>query len=63
MKKFNKNQENNDRVQNTADEIIQQENNKLGAKYEAHENINYDIDEDDICEIDNMSLDEKRENK
>ena len=45
------------------DEIFRQENNKVSAESEAHKNIESDIDENDLYQIDNMSLDDKRENK
>ena len=43
------------------DEIIQQENNKLGSKDESHGNIYYEIDEKYLYNIDNMIIDEKKE--
>ena len=36
-----------------------QENNKVSAEEEAHENIESELDEDDLYHIDKMSLDEK----
>ena len=45
-----------------AEEIILHKENKVSAEYEAHDNIKYDIDENDLYQIDNMSFDEKREN-
>ena len=60
--KFNRQKENNAIVNNEVDEIILQENNKLIAEYEAHENTDSEIDENNIYEIDNMILDEKKEN-
>ena len=63
MKKFNINQENNAMVQHAVDEIILRDNNKLSAEYEAHENINDEINEDNLYEIDNMSIEENKENK
>ena len=57
MMKFNINPENNAIFKNAVYDFILQENNKLSAEYEAHENIDYDIDKDDIYEIDNISLD------
>ena len=44
------------------DEIFLWENNKVSAEEEAHENIEYDFYENDLYQIDNMSLDEKKEN-
>ena len=43
------------------DEIILKENNKVSAEEEAHENTESDFDENDLYQIDNMSLDEKKE--
>ena len=45
------------------DKVILQENKKLSAKDGAHGKIDYVIDENNLCEIDNMSLDENKENK
>ena len=59
--KFNIQQENNTIVNNTVDEIILQENNKLSAEAESHKNIDSEIDENDLYLIDNMSLDENKE--
>ena len=39
IKKLNKKQENNAMSQHAVDEIILQENNKLSAQYETHDNI------------------------
>ena len=55
-KKFSKHQENNAVVQLVVDEIIFQEKNKLSSEDEAKENIDSEIDEDDLYEIDNISL-------
>ena len=62
-RKFNKNLENNDIVNHAADDIILQEKIKLSAEDDAHENADSEINEYNIYEIDNMSLDENKENK
>ena len=49
-------------VHHSVDYIIMQYNKKLGAEAEAHKNIYYKIDNNDLYEIDNMRLDKKREN-
>ena len=43
------------------DEIILQEDNKVSAEEEAHENIEHDFYENYMYHIDNMSLDYKKE--
>ena len=63
MRIFNKNKENNDMVQHPVDNIILQQNSKKRAEDEAHENIDHEVDLKDLYEIDNMSFDEKKENK
>ena len=62
-KKLRRQQENSSIVQHTVGEIILKENKKLRWEDVSHENIDYDIDEDDLYEIDNMSLDENKEKK
>ena len=42
-------------------EIILWENKKLSAEAESYYNIDSEINESDIYDIDNMSLDEKKE--
>ena len=59
--KFIRQKDYNAIVQYEIDEIILQENNKLSAEYEAQEKINHEIDENDLYEIDTMSLDEYKE--
>ena len=58
--KFNIHQEKNAIVNHAVDKIIFQENNKIIAQYEAHENIESEIDENDLYQIDNMSLEKKK---
>ena len=58
MKKFNKKKENNTIVYQAVDEIILQDNNELSVEYESHQKINSEINENDLYEIDKMSLDE-----
>ena len=41
------------------DDIIMQEKEKISDKYETNENINDEADEDDLCKLDKMSLDQK----
>ena len=60
-KKFNRHKENNDIVNHEVDDIILQKNNKASSEYEAHENIDDEVDENDLYQIDNMSLDDKKE--
>ena len=43
------------------DEIIPKENDKVSAKEEYHENIEYRINENNLYQIVNMSLDDKKE--
>ena len=45
-------------VNHEVDAIILQENNKVSAESESHENIDFEIDENNLYHIDNMSLDE-----
>ena len=59
---FNRQKENNAIVNNVVDEIILQENNKVSAEAEAHEKNEYYIDDNDLYHVDNMSLDDNREN-
>ena len=60
--KFNMHQDNNDILNHAVDEIVLKENNKVSSQEEAHKNIEYDIDENDLYQIDNMSLYGKKEN-
>ena len=57
LRKNNIQQENNAIFQHALDEIILHENKKLSVEDELHGNIYSEIDENDIYEIDNMSLD------
>ena len=59
-KKCNIQQENNYAVNNEVYEIILQDNNKVSAEAEAHENIYSEIDENNPYQIDSMSLDENK---
>ena len=59
MNKFGIQQENNAILQNSVDEIILQQNIILSVKNVTHENIYYEVDEDDLYEIDKTSLDDK----
>ena len=59
-KTVNRHQQNNYIVQHSVDEIILQDNEKLNAEYESHGNIDSEIGDNNIYEIDNMSLDERK---
>ena len=58
-KRFGIQQDNNTVIQHTVYYITLQENERLSLKYETHENIDDEVDEDDLYELDKMSLDEK----
>ena len=58
-KKFGIQQENNAIVQHAVDEIILQEKKILSVKYETHENIDYEFNEDELYRFDKTSLDYK----
>ena len=60
-KKFNRQKQNNDIFNHAVDETLPQENNKVSAGQEAHENIESDIKDNDLFQIDNMGLDDKKE--
>ena len=60
INKVNSHQENNYIVKHTADEIIMKEDNKVSAEEETHENIEYYFYENDLYQIDNMSLGDKK---
>ena len=57
---FKQNQENNDIFQHEFDKIILQENINLSVEEEGQENIDSEVDESDIYDIYNMSLDENK---
>ena len=59
---FNIQQENNSIVNYSVEEIILKENKKSSTEDWAHGNIDYEIDKNNQYEIDNMSLDENKEN-
>ena len=54
--KFNSKQENNVIVNSSDDEILLHETQKVSAEEESHENIDSDFDENELYQIDNMSL-------
>ena len=56
---FGRKKENNTVIQNSFDEIILQQNKKLSVEGETHQNINYEVDEDQLYEIDKTRIDEK----
>ena len=60
--RFNRKQENNAIVNHAVDKIYLQENDKVISKEEAQENIESEFYENDLYQIDNMSLDDKKEN-
>ena len=59
-KKFNRQQENNNISNHAVDEIIPKENNKVSSEAEAHENIEFKITENDLYQIDNMRIYDKK---
>ena len=63
MKKCKRQKENNSISQHAVDQIILKEKSKFSAEDEAQESIYFEINEDDLHEIDNMSIDKKTENK
>ena len=63
MKKCNRQKENNSISQHAVDQIILKEKSKFSAEDEAQESIYFEINEDDLHEIDNMSIDKNTENK
>ena len=52
-------QYNNDIVQHTADEIILKDNLKLSVRGKTHENTDDEVNEDDLYDLDQISLDDK----
>ena len=58
--KFNKQQENNDIVQHVVDKIVLQDRNTLSAEDESHRGNDFEIDENGLYEIDNVSLNENK---
>ena len=59
-KKLSIQQENNSIVQHAVYEIILHENKKLSAKDETHNTIHSKFNENDLYDIDKMSLDKKQ---
>ena len=57
--KFGRQQENNAIVQHAVYEIILHDNKNVGVKDETHDNINYEVGEDEMYEIDKMNLYDK----
>ena len=58
--KFNRQQDNNSIVQHAVDDIILHKKNKLSAEDDSHRSIYSKIDKNDLYEIDNVILDEKK---
>ena len=58
---FNRQQENNAIVNNTVDEILLTENQKVSAAREAPEFLDSDYDENDLYQVYKMSLEETKE--
>ena len=44
------------------DEILVQEDNTLSSEEDAHENIEQNFDDNNLYQIDNMNIDDKKEN-
>ena len=59
-KKFEKQKKNNAMVQHAVDEIILKEKEKLIVKYEIHDNIDNESNEDELYEHEKNILDEKK---
>ena len=57
--KFGRQQENNAIVQHAVYEIILHDNKNVGVKDETHDNINYEVGEDEMYEIDKMNIYDK----
>ena len=60
-KRFNKQQDNNVIVNNAVDEILLHENQEVSYAKEAHENVEYDFDENELYQVDHMSLENIKE--
>ena len=60
--KFNRQKENNAIFNSAVYEILMHENQKVSAEKEAHKNIQSEFDENNIYQIDNMSLEYTKEN-
>ena len=60
-KRIVRHQEKNSIVQHEVDDIILQKRNNLSAEAEAHNNIESKIVESNLYEIDNISINEKKE--
>ena len=58
--KFNRQEDNNAIVKHTVYEILQRENNEVSDEEEAHGNVESELDDNDLYQIDNMSLDKKK---
>ena len=59
--KPNRHQDKNDIVNHAMYEIILQKNNKVGSESEAHENIYFEIYENDLFQIKNMGINGNKE--
>ena len=59
-KKFNRHKESNAIVNHVVDEILLQKNNNLSTETEAHENIESAFNYNNLYQIYNMSLDDKK---
>ena len=60
INKLNRQKEKKYIVNHAVDEIILQKNNKVIAEAGSHENIESEIDENDLYQIGNMSLNENK---
>ena len=61
-KQIGRQKDNNTIFQHAVDDIILQDNKKLSAEAEAHENIDDEMYKNGLYDIDNRSLDERKEN-
>ena len=59
---FNRQKQNNDIVNHEVDDIILQENSKVSAEAEAQESIYSEIEEKDLYNMNDMSIDENKQN-
>ena len=59
-KKLNRQQDNNAIVNHKLDEILLKGSNKVSVEAESHENIESELNENDLYQIYNMSIDEKK---
>ena len=58
---FHRQQENNDITNSAVDEILLHENEKISAVKEAPKKVEYGFDENELYQIDNISLEDTKE--